>query len=105
MNIYSGVAAESDGGLYAEQSGDTAVLFVAGVLRGLREVRSRDENIARGLYIAAHRQRASTSLLRHNLGPAAISGRAAAQGGEMWSVRRVNYVSLVSLGGWDLLWL
>ena len=38
------------------------MLFVAGVLRGLREVRSRDENIARGLYIAAHRQRASTSL-------------------------------------------
>ena len=34
VNIYSGVAAESDGGLYAEQSGDTAVLFVAGVLRG-----------------------------------------------------------------------
>ena len=68
-------------------------------------MQSRDENIARGLYSRGASAEGFNFTLRHNLGPAAISGRAAAQGGEMWSVRRVNYVSLVSLGGWDLLWL
>ena len=105
VNIYSAVLQQRVMEVVCRAVGRHGGAVCCGcVERAVRSAESRREYCARPLYRGASAEGFNFTL-RHNLGPAAISGRAAAQGGEMWSVRRVNYVSLVSLGGWDLLWL